>query len=274
MKYMPIVPVGLLDVLDVAKVRDVFILSQYWGIKEYREFYCSRTWRNVVLDNALYEDPEATNFDDMVQMAMKLDAKRIFVVGPEKLNDGIMTGQMTLDILDEYGSQGFLGDNIQMMCILHERPNEMLRQWNMVRDCKDLALGISIFSYRLGYDRGSLYKFLDIPRSRYTHAFGWDNLLETYNMKDCFDSVDSSICVSAAYNKINLKQNWQITRNEKFDGCVIKPRIPINANAAGLKVLVGKEHMMRFTAKVVKNIEFLTDHCMREDPMYVEKELP
>ena len=79
MKYMPIVPVGLLDVLDVAKVRDVFILSQYWGIKEYREFYCSRTWRNVVLDNALYEDPEATNFDDMVQMAMKLDAKRIFV---------------------------------------------------------------------------------------------------------------------------------------------------------------------------------------------------
>jgi hypothetical protein len=272
-RYMPIVPVGMLDVLAVCDVQDVFILSQYWHIKEYREFYCKHQWRSVVLDNALYEDPTATSFDKMVGMANQLSADVVYVVGPEKLNSGIQTGQMTRDILKEYESDGTIRDNIFMMCILHERPNEMLSQWNMVKEYENLALGISIFSYRLGYDRGSLHKFLNLPASRYVHAFGWDNLLETYNMVGRFGSVDSSMCVSAAVNTVNLRQNWQITRNDKMDGMHIGMRVPIDTSEKALKEQF-KSGLNGMKYHTCKNIRFLTEHARIENPIYRESELP
>lgn len=246
---MPIVPIGYLETLDVAKVTNVFILSQYWKIPKYRDFYLERKWDTIVLDNALYEDSKATNFESMMAMARQLRANKIFVVGPEKLTDGIKTGQMTVDILEEYQSEGHLDDNIDLMCILHERPNEMLKQWNMIRKYRDVALGISIFSYRLGFDRGSLYRFLDLPRGRYVHAFGWDNLLEMYGCHHLFDSIDSSLCVSAAINKVDLKEIWQITRNPKMDGRKIEKRQPIDDT---------KRPGKKLRYEVVQNIQFLT----------------
>ena len=154
--YMPIIPVGYLDTLVVAGVKNVFILSQFWNNKKYREFYLSHKWDTIILDNALYEDSTATDFEEMMGMARQLDANKIFVVGPEKLDDGVETGRMTIDILNDYQTEGKLTDNITLMCILHERPTEMLEQWNMIRRYRDVAIGISIFSYRLGFDRGSL----------------------------------------------------------------------------------------------------------------------
>jgi hypothetical protein len=266
MHFMPIVPIGMLDVLDITKTRNVFILSQYWNIKKYREFYLSHYWDTVVLDNALYEDTEATNFESMLGMARQLKADRVFVVGPEKLDSGIKTGQMTVDILEEYDTDGYLDDHIQLMCILHERPNEMLRQWNMIRRFEDVALGISIFSYRLGYDRGGLLKFLNLPSDRYVHAFGWDNLLEVYNMSGRFNSVDASIAVSAAINNVDLKWNWQITRNPVYDGRVISSRLPIDSD------IKPKD---KTKLKVIENIRFLTDFCAADgDMIFKESELP
>ena len=262
---MPITPVGLLPTLDMMDCKHVFMLSHLWDIKKYQEFYLSHHFETVILDNDLYEKPTAANFNAMIAIARQLDADRVFVVGPEKLNDGYETGLMTNELLNRHGSDGYLADNIQMMCILHERPNEMMRQWNLVKHHEDLALGISIFSYRLGYDRGSLHKFLDLPPHRYTHAFGWDNLLEVYNMRGRFSSIDSSIAVSAAYNNVDLKDAWQITRDPKKDGRVIKDRLDL---AWSGRPTVSLE------LNVCKNIQMLRRFCNMEGPIYKELELP
>ncbi len=212
--YMPIVPVGMFDILDLSEIKNVFLLAQYWKNKQYREYYSTRQWDTVILDNALYENSKPVPFDDMLQMARQITANRVFIVGPEQLDDGVETGRMTIDILDSLGSKGSLGTNVYLMCILHEKPNEMLEQYKMVKKYDQLALGISIFSYRLGYHRGDLLRFLKLPdhHNRYIHAFGWDNLLEMYNGYDMFDSVDSSMAATAALNNINLREDWQKQR--------------------------------------------------------------
>lgn len=225
MKYMPIVPVGMLDIIDSSGVKDVFILSQFWKNKQYREFYKSRKWDRVIVDNDLYESEDAADFEDMMRIAESLDAERIFVVGPEELTDGVRTGVVTKQILEERDSNGMLGDNIQMMCILHEKPNEMKLQYEIVKGFENLAFGISIFSFRLGYDRASLYDYVGLPKDRYVHAFGWDNLLEVCNLKKCgFDSIDSSIAVTAAINGIDLTQDWQIIRAPGREGVLQSTR--------------------------------------------------
>ena len=133
MKYMPIVPVGMLDVIDVSGVKDVFILSQFWKNREYRDFYKEGSWDTVIIDNDLYESEEAAKFEDMMRIAESLDAKRIFVVGPEDLHDGVNTGVMTKRILEDNKSQGKLDEGINLMCILHEKPNEMKLQYEIVK---------------------------------------------------------------------------------------------------------------------------------------------
>jgi hypothetical protein len=150
------------------------------------------------------------------------------------------------------------------MCILHERPTEMLEQWNMIRRYRDVAIGISIFSYRLGFDRGSLHRFLGLPHDRYTHAFGWDNLLEMYNLSGCFDSIDSSLCVSAVINDVDLKKIWQITRDPVKDGCKISGRLPIDWDD-----WADPENKY----KVVQNIQMLTKFCL-DPPVFRESDLP
>ena len=88
-----------------------------------------------------------------------------------------------------------------------------------------MPFGISIFSFRLGYDRASLYDYVGIPKDRYVHAFGWDNLLEVCNLKKCgFSSIDSSIAVTAAINKIDLTQDWQIVRQPGREGVLQSTR--------------------------------------------------
>ena len=109
--YMPIVPVGFLDVLDITQTQNVFILSQFWNNKKYRDFYLKRQWDTVILDNALYEQSNAVDFEAMLAMARQLDAEQVFVVGPECLTDGIETGRMTIDILNDNDCEGQLSIN-------------------------------------------------------------------------------------------------------------------------------------------------------------------
>ena len=104
MNYMPICPVGLLGALDTMDVRNVFLLSHLWDVKKYRDFYLKHSFDTVILDNDLYEKPTAANFNVMLGIARQLDAERVFVVGPEKLNDGVETGRMTLELLKQHES--------------------------------------------------------------------------------------------------------------------------------------------------------------------------
>lgn len=215
MNYMPIVPVGMFDVMDLSGIKNVFLLSQFWKEPKYREYYTRRQWDTVVIDNALYEDDTAVDFKDVLGIAKELKARRIFAVGPEDLKSGVNTAKLCLQAFEEIPSYGF-PSSTTMMCILHEKPNEMKLQYKVLQQVdRPLALGVSIFSYRLGYNRGDLARFVGVDRSKhYMHAFGWDNILELYSLNHAgFQSVDSSLAVTAAINGIELRDDWQITRD-------------------------------------------------------------
>lgn len=236
MNYLPITPVGLLPAITSSGSKNVFILSHLWKILAYRNFYMSNKWNTVIIDNDLYEKESSATFDDMEAIADSLNATRIFIVGPEVIGSGMQTAKMTQEILKERESNGFLyltdkGANVFLMAILHERPNEIACQWNILKQYKQLGIGISIFSFRLGYDRGSLLRMLrKSDDNRYFHAFGWDNLLEAHNMASAgFNSVDSSIASTAAANNIELFDNWQITRDPGRDGVLASTRLPLDA---------------------------------------------
>ncbi len=227
MNYMPIVPIGMFDVLDLSGVKDVFILSQFWKEPKYREYYKDHKWDTVIIDNALYENDDAVDYDDVLAIAKELDASKIFAVGPEDLSSGIGTAKLCLEALDKHS---YHPRNTTMMVILHEKPNEMKLQYKVLQQInRPLALGVSIFSYRLGYNRGDLAKYVNIDHSKYyTHAFGWDNILELYSLNNTgFRSVDSSLAVTAAINGIELRDDWQITRDPGKAGVKASTRAAI-----------------------------------------------
>ena len=214
MNYMPIMPIGMLDLLDETHTKDVFILPQFFKYDKYREFYTSRKWNNVIIDNALYENDASIPFDQMIEFADDINSSRTFIVGSENLDSGVMTAAMTISDVDLYGDRG---NNWEMMTILHKHPNEMKEQYEILKhgDLGHLPLGVSIFSFRCGYDRAALAKYVGIEMTNYVHAFGLDNILEMLNLRDAgFNSVDSSIAATASVNDIQLwtDNRWEIDR--------------------------------------------------------------
>lgn len=214
MNYMPIMPIGMLDLLYESNTKNVFILPQFFEHDKYREFYESHKWNNVIIDNALYEKDASIPFDKMIEFADTIDSKRTFLVGSEDLDSGVKTAAMTLSDVDLHGA---IGNNWEMMTILHKHPNEMKEQYRLLKDqnLDTLPLGISIFSFRCGYDRAALAKFVGVDMSNYVHAFGLDNILEFMNLRDAgFNSVDSSIAATASVNNIQLWTDkcWEIDR--------------------------------------------------------------
>lgn len=259
LNYMPIVPIDMFDVLDMSGVKDVFILSQFWKNPEYREYYKSRTWDTIIVDNDLYEKEEAASFESMLEIAKELRANKVFIVGPEDLSSGINTAKLTQEIIRKYGCDGpleYYTGRWQLMCILHERPNEMKLQYQILKEY-DIAFGVSIFSFRLGFDRGALAKYVGIGSDKYIHAFGWDNLLEVYNLAQAgFNSVDSSLAVTAAVNRINLQDVWQITRDPGRDGVNCSTRAPIDGPL---------HYFQEIKHQALENIIFLRDWCRNKE---------
>ena len=96
LNYMPIVPVGMFDILDDSGVDDVFILPQFFSIPEYKEYYTSRSWRNVIIDNSLYENQEYIPFEEMIEMSKIIEGENVYIVAPEDLHSGIATGALTI----------------------------------------------------------------------------------------------------------------------------------------------------------------------------------
>jgi hypothetical protein len=89
-------------------------------------------------------------------------------------------------------------------------------------------------------------------------------------MSGRFNSIDSSLCVSAAVNDVDLKKNWQITRNPKMDGRAIKKRVPIDWTPTIRQPQV--EAAMKY--KIVQNIQFLDDFTQADgDMIFSERDL-
>lgn len=212
---MPILPIGMYDVYQRAHISDVFILPQYWGNDRYREYYTSKTWDTVIIDNAMYEQPDCVKFGDLISIANSIRATRTFCVAPEDYHDTDRTFELLNDTVDTYG---VLGPSWRIMCVLHGKPREMRTLHSRIKLTMNglCGIGIPVSVWRDGYDRASLYRYMDMESREYVHALGCDSILEIYNLcATGFSSIDSSIVASAAVNGINMWSRFIIKREGK-----------------------------------------------------------
>ena len=209
MKYMPILPVGMFDVLDRSDILDVFILPQLWVDRRYREYYTGRSWDHVIIDNAMYEQPDGIPFGDLISIADSISARRTFIVAPEDLKRPSETVRLAVETGDRFG---YRDSSWEMMCILHGTPMEMSLQYAFLSRCP-MTYGIAVSSWRNRYDRAGVYKFIGFRKSDYVHAMGWDSIVEVYGLKAVgFNSIDSSIPATAAVNDMKFDIDTKIVR--------------------------------------------------------------
>ena len=198
--YMPILPVGMLHLFDECKVENAFILPQFWSIPEYRDFYTSRKWERVIVDNALYENPDAYGIYELAEIADSLDALVTHIVGPEKIGDGSVSTSLMLNAIAEHGPRG---SKWKMMSVFQGTPTDMFLSYDTLKEYP-IGFAFPVSLYRHGWSRSGLKYFTGI-RNHYVHALGIDDLTEIPDLvRAGFDSFDSSIVATAAVNGIDL----------------------------------------------------------------------
>ena len=216
MNYMPILPVGMFDLF---RNKNAFILPQFWHVPEYAYFYANNVWDTVIIDNAMYENPDMFDFNTMKMIAGVLRANQIFLVVPEDHNNPTNTIILACECISDNPPNGW-----KPMVILHGTPDDVKLQFTALKDIKDIGFGIAVSLWRAGHSRVALYKRCNMGRY-YIHAMGLDNIDELVTLRAAgFNSVDSSIVASAAWNNINLQKERQIVRTGSPDDPV---RVPI-----------------------------------------------
>jgi hypothetical protein len=209
MKYMPILPVGMLDVFHRTKLSSAFILPQFWNNDKYKSFYTSLSWNTIVIDNALYEQDKEVETSDLICIAESLSATRTFIAAPETIGDGQATKDDVLDCIDAYGRYG---DLWELIVILQGTPKDMVEIIEAVG--LDMAYAIPISQYRKGFSRSAIADYVfNKAAPNYLHALGLDNLFELLDIRWRFQSVDSSMPATAAINFINLLDTFEVKRN-------------------------------------------------------------
>lgn len=209
--YMPILPIWGLDLLTECKINHCFILPALWSIPAYRDYYTSRSWKTVIIDNDMYETPDkCADMQKMIDIANSLDSEYTFVVGPEDMENGANTISMIAETVGRYGEHG---DKWDLMSILHGKPNEIIKQHHEIRDLGVFAFGVAVSSWRQGYDRGAILRLIRPKVGDYFHAMGLDSLCEVVNINHAgFDSVDSSFAATCAFNNIDMFSRWNVVR--------------------------------------------------------------
>ncbi len=209
--YMPILPIWGLDLLTECKINHCFILPALWNIPSYRDYYTSRSWKTVIIDNDMYETPDkCADIQQMIDIADSLDSEYTFIVGPEDMENGVNTVSMIAETVGRYGEHG---DKWDLMSILHGKPNEIIKQHHEIRDLGVFAFGVAVSSWRQGYDRGAILRLIRPKVGDYFHAMGLDSLCEVVNINHAgFDSVDSSFAATCAFNNIDMFNRWNVVR--------------------------------------------------------------
>ncbi|MCK9327119.1 MAG: hypothetical protein M0P69_16620 [Bacteroidales bacterium] len=210
-EYMPILPIWGFDIFEQANVDHCFILPALWENDKYQDFYTSRRWKTVIIDNDMYETPEkCADIDSLIDIADSLNSNSTFIVGPEDMQNGLNTPSMISNLLTEYDVRG---DSWDLMTVLHGKPHEIVEQHKELKQLGISAFGIAVSSWRLGFDRGSILSLLRPYSGGYYHAMGLDSLCEVINLKKWgFNSVDSSIAATCAVNNINMFEQWNVVR--------------------------------------------------------------
>ena len=198
--YMPILPLGMLHLFDECDIGDAFILPQFWNIPEYRDFYTSRKWLRVIIDNALYENPVAYDVSELAEIADSISSMTTHIVGPEKIGDGSTTTNLMLNAIAEHGPRG---SKWSLMSVFQGSSYEMYRSYETLKEYR-IGFAFPVSMYRQGWSRSGL-KYFTGMRNHYVHALGIDDLTEIPDLvRAGFDSFDSSIVATAAVNGIDL----------------------------------------------------------------------
>lgn len=198
--YMPILPIGMLHLFDDCEVKDAFILPQFWDIPEYRELYTSRKWCRVIIDNALYENPNPVEVPRLIEIAESISSLVTYIVGPEKINDGPTTTALMLNAIAAYGP---ISDTWKLMAVFQGTPTDMYAMYETLREYP-IGFAIPVSMHRAGWSRAGLKYFIGV-RNHYIHALGIDDLTELPDLvRAGFNSFDSSIAATAAVNSIDL----------------------------------------------------------------------
>jgi hypothetical protein len=210
MKYMPILPIGMYGIYEQSESHNAFILPQFWIHYDYRQGHTIRKWNVVIIDNAMYEQPDAIPFNKLIDLASELTAKRIFIVAPEHFTNPNETINLAVQTACEYGTKG---NNWEMMVIVHGgAPAELIYQMNTLYANNIKAFGIAVSYWRGGESRAALLAEQRKPDCYY-HAMGLDDIDELLGLrKACFDSVDTSMAATAAVNAIDLQVVRKIVR--------------------------------------------------------------
>lgn len=209
--YMPILPIWGLDLLTECKINHCFILPALWNIPSYRDYYTSRSWKTVIIDNDMYETPDkCADMQKMIDIANSLDSEYTFVVGPEDMENGANTISMIAETIKRYGEHG---DKWDLMSVLHGKPDEIVNQYQQIHDLGVFAFGVAVSAWRQGYDRGAILRLIRPKVGDYFHAMGLDSLCEIVNVNHAgFDSVDSSFAATCAFNNIDMFSRWNVVR--------------------------------------------------------------
>lgn len=198
--YMPILPLGMLHLFEECSVEDAFILPQFWNIPEYRDFYMSHDWTRVIVDNALYENPDAFSVYELAEIADSLSSMITHIVGPEKIGDGKVSTDLMLNAIAEHGPRG---SKWSLMSVFQGTPDDIWHSYNVLKEYR-IGFAFPVSLYRQGWSRAGLSYFTGV-RNHYVHALGIDDLTEIPDLvRAGFDSFDSSIVATAAVNGIDL----------------------------------------------------------------------
>ena len=217
LNYMPIMPVGMFDVIDISGSQDAFILPGMWKASHlYRSYYRDRSWRNVVIDNDVYENGTATPFEDILKVANELHTNHIYIVGDESVGNGYETIRLLRSQMEDYGLTGTTenGCKWDLMCVLQGGISEMrLMRKVFFNTINAWAIPVSLF--RAGYDRNALATYLSFTSDEYVHALGLDNIFEIRNLRQgIFNSFDTSMPATAAVHGLDLSQVCSIPRTD------------------------------------------------------------
>ena len=213
--YMPIMPVGMFEVIDASQTQDAFILPELWNNNHmYRTYYRERSWRNIVIDNDVYENGTATPFKDILKVANELSATQIYIVGDEDVGNGYNTIRLLNNQIRETGIKGTTENECpwELMCVLQGDISEMrLMRKVFFGQIKAWAIPVSLF--RSGYDRNALAAYLSFTPNEYVHALGLDNIFEVRNLRQgIINSFDTSMPATAAVHGLDLSRVCSIPR--------------------------------------------------------------
>jgi len=204
MKFMPIVPVSCVELLD--DWNDLFLLPDMMLNSHYNWYVRSRHWDTVIIENGYYELGESLSVRYLEKIADTIVGDTCIVVGPETASGEETVLKSVMVLGARYPVLTILKGDVRWLWTLHQRA---LRYVGLVSKPTPYE-GDQEPWYQ---DRVNYVKYIKgMAPDVYVHAFGCDSLSELMELKKAgADSCDSSFVCSRAIARESL-DTWHTKR--------------------------------------------------------------